>query len=413
MGMASAHLANPLLATGAELFAMVGYLRETATHNNVPYLQQQLVERIRDFHTTLEGLVTPDEAGIARYCLCVLLDETVLSTPWGSEGVWSERSLLIHFHQEAWGGEKFFQILANLLRAPAQNLRLLEFLHVCLSLGLEGKFRVLDRGAERLQQVTNELYATIRNQRGDFEADLSPHWPGVMLAHRLSQMVPLSILIGGACLLMLAIYFFFAYALRAAVAPELADLKAVGRAVTLPMLPEKVIPPAIPIPVPVPVPVAPPPAPPVAVAPEPKLRAFLAPEVKAGLVEVVEEDGTTLITVKGDGLFPPGSDVVRKEQLPLLRRIGVALNRETGEILVTGHTDSVPIHNERFPSNQKLSEERAKAVMKILAQEVEAHPRLHAEGRGEGEPIAPNMTAEGRARNRRVEIALLSLLPKP
>ena len=57
----------------------------------------------------------------ARYCLCTVLDETVAETPWGGSGVWSRHSLLVTFHNEAWGGEKFFQLLAKLAQNPQQH----------------------------------------------------------------------------------------------------------------------------------------------------------------------------------------------------------------------------------------------------------------------------------------------------
>lgn len=54
----------------------------------------------------------------ARYCLCTALDEAAALTPWGSSGVWSSNGLLVTFHNETWGGEKFFRLLARLSQKP-------------------------------------------------------------------------------------------------------------------------------------------------------------------------------------------------------------------------------------------------------------------------------------------------------
>ena len=80
-----------------------------------------------------------EQVKIASYFLCSLIDETVLNTPWGNQSNWGHHSLLIQFHNEAWGGERFFQILDRLKQQPAQGLNLLELAYLCLSLGFEGK----------------------------------------------------------------------------------------------------------------------------------------------------------------------------------------------------------------------------------------------------------------------------------
>jgi type VI secretion system protein ImpK len=56
----------------------------------------------------------------ARYVLCTTLDEVVLNTPWGRASQWSENSLLITFHNEAWGGEKFFELLDSVVPTRAR-----------------------------------------------------------------------------------------------------------------------------------------------------------------------------------------------------------------------------------------------------------------------------------------------------
>ena len=89
----------------------------------------------------------------------------------------------------------------------------------------------------------------------------------------------------------------------------------------------------------------------------------------------------------------------------LFVRIGDALAQVKGKVEVVGHTDNAPIRTLRFPSNWELSKARAESVTTLLAGRV-PRPRIEANGRGETEPVASNDTADGRARNRRVEIVL-------
>ena len=132
---------------------------------------------------------------------------------------------------------------------------------------------------------------------------------------------------------------------------------------------------------------------------------FLAKEIAAELVAVRDEKNKSVVTIRGDGLFEPGSASVSARYLPLLENIAIALNSVKGQVQVIGHTDNRPIRSLRFPSNWHLSEERARAVMRILTQTVPTD-RLSAEGRADAEPIADNASPEGRSRNRRVEITL-------
>ncbi|MFL6662633.1 MAG: type VI secretion system protein TssL, long form, partial [Rhizobacter sp.] len=145
--------------------------------------------------------------------------------------------------------------------------------------------------------------------------------------------------------------------------------------------------------------------PPAAPAPAPRLAAFLKPEVDAGKVTVQDYADRSVVTIRGDGFFEPGSADIAGRVKPLLARIAEALNQTPGAVLVTGHTDNQPIRSLRFPSNWHLSQERATAVKSLLAATV-APARLRAEGRADSEPIESNADAAGRAKNRRVEITL-------
>jgi type VI secretion system protein ImpK len=147
----------------------------------------------------------------------------------------------------------------------------------------------------------------------------------------------------------------------------------------------------------------PPPPPPQAKAP--RLAGLLKPEIAAGLVEVQDLADRSVVTIKGDGFFEPGSAEIAGGVRTLLPRIAQALADLPGQVLITGHTDNQPIRTLRFPSNWHLSQERADAVKGELARTVKRE-RLRSEGRADSEPLTDNNTPAGRARNRRVEITL-------
>ena len=79
------------------------------------------------------------------------------------------------FHNETWGGEKFFQLLARLSQNPREHILLLEMINYCLLLGFEGRYRVLDNGRTQLETIKQRLWQMIRGVRGSYPPPLSPH----------------------------------------------------------------------------------------------------------------------------------------------------------------------------------------------------------------------------------------------
>jgi type VI secretion system protein ImpK len=157
------------------------------------------------------------------------------------------------------------------------------------------------------------------------------------------------------------------------------------------------------------------PAAPAAPVPAPaRLAGFLAPEIAQGLVSVRESAERSVITLRGDGMFGSGSAEVQDKVAPLLARIGDALKTLPGKVVVVGHTDNTrPGLSARYPSNYDLSKARASGVMRVLAERAGPADRYSAEGRGDTEPQAANDTAANRARNRRVDIVVLTPAAAP
>ncbi|WP_417660868.1 type IVB secretion system protein IcmH/DotU [Pseudomonas sp.] len=183
---------NPLVAAASPLLSEVVRLKHSYEHEDLSSLHQRLSSAIRLFeHTSLNEGADNSQVMAARYVLCTVLDEAVVTTAWGNESQWSKMSLLSSFHNETFGGEKFFLLLERLARNPVKHLPMLELMYLCLSLGFEGKYRVLPRGMLELEAVRDSLYRQIRQLRGDIPRDISPHWEGLKDArNRLVRIVP-------------------------------------------------------------------------------------------------------------------------------------------------------------------------------------------------------------------------------
>ena len=380
---------NPLVSAAMPLLAAAPRVRHTARHPNPGALKEALADGIRKFEAQARAQGVPNEQVIAgRYILCTFLDESAASTPWGGSGAWSANSLLVLFHNETWGGEKVFQLMGKLAENVQGNRPLLELLYVVLALGFEGRFRVVDNGQTQLDAVRGRLAGLLR-QGQTSEKALSPHWEGAAeRAHRLSDGVPVWVLATVTVMVLALVWAGFKTWLSYAADPLFAQLqglevKTVQFTATQP---------------------PPPPPPPAA---KPRLAGLLKPEIAAGLVEVQDLADRSIVTIKGDGFFEPGSAEIASGVRTLLPRISEALGQLPGQVLVTGHTDNQPIRTLRFPSNWHLSQQRADAVRHELSRTVQAQ-RLRAEGRADSEPVTDNDGPAGRSRNRRVEITLFN-----
>jgi type VI secretion system protein ImpK len=384
---------NPLEAAAAPLLSLIMRLKNTPTHPDPEQLRLKMIEEIKAFtHNAGHQGIHEKIVFRARYVLCTTLDEVVLNTPWGRASEWSENSLLVTFHKETWGGEKFFELLDAILPDPRKNLHLLELMYLCLAFGFQGRYRLLDDGRSRLEEQRERAYNAIRTARGEFERELSPHWRGVVNQRNpLIRYVPLWVVAAVAAALLLMAYAIFNWRLNNASDPVLTALSGIrGEAVA----------------------VGRPPAP---LKPNVNLtqvtrnlRTFLEPQIRQGLVAVVEEADKTTVRIRGDGLFESGKTEVKPAIYNLLQQIGAELNKVQGKVLVTGHTDNVPIRTLQFPSNWHLSKARADSVVQILAA-ANANPgRFIGEGHADTEPVAPNDSPQNRALNRRVDIILLA-----
>jgi len=134
----------------------------------------------------------------------------------------------------------------------------------------------------------------------------------------------------------------------------------------------------------------------------------LAPLVQDGSVSVTQSVQGIAIEINASVLFSPGHAQLAESSMQTLRAVAAVVQGHEHEIHVEGHTDNMPIHTLHFPSNWELSTARASSVVRLFIENGVNPYRLTALGYGENRQVASNETPEGRARNRRVTIMIMS-----
>lgn len=140
-----------------------------------------------------------------------------------------------------------------------------------------------------------------------------------------------------------------------------------------------------------------------------ELEQALHGEIARHQVSLRREADGLVVSLREFGFFDSGSAAIKPESLPALDRIASILAIRTCRLRIEGHTDNVPIHTAQIASNWELSTDRATELVRLLIVGHRFAPeRLSAAGYAEYHPIASNLTAQGRAQNRRVDIVILS-----
>jgi chemotaxis protein MotB len=138
-----------------------------------------------------------------------------------------------------------------------------------------------------------------------------------------------------------------------------------------------------------------------------RIRTDLRTELFAKTLNVALREGRIVVSFPDHAAFDTASATLAPGFLPVLDKLASALERTEGDIVVSGHTDSVPITGGRFRSNWELSAARAVSVIEYWRSHAALDERrLTAAGHSATRPLSDNDTEEGRARNRRVEIAI-------
>lgn len=371
---------NPLVRAASPLLILAGQLRGAVSSMDVADLRRQTLSEIRQFETEARALGVPNDTIVAaRYVLCATLDEAALATPWGSQSEWAQHPLLVAMHREAWGGEKFFEMLERMSANPDRYIDLMELQYLALALGFKGKYHLDPRGFEKLAAIQHELYRKIRQQRGASPEELSIAWRGVEdRRNPIIRYVPWWVVAVAALAIAGVLFVVYQRRLAYTAEPLQVALSKIGDEV-----------------------VTPPPPP----APGPTLKQLLRAEEAAGLLTVTERGGESIVTLPSGDLFASASATLNPAHESTIMRVGAAINQLPGRVQVIGHTDDQPLKTVSFPNNVELSRARAANVVRVLQRAVTGRTVFVATGRGSEEPAyVPASDPQNRARNRRVEI---------
>jgi type VI secretion system protein ImpK len=244
-------------------------------------------------------------------------------------------------------------------------------------------------GKRAHQELMDSAYRALEHPKSLSAHELSPHWRGEAAPQRkIGLWGPLALAAGAAAVVLLVVYLIARLVLVQTGGPAMAALRAVNP--DQPMRLSRAAPAATPM----------------ASSQAERLRQFLAPEIAQHLVTVDEDAASVRVRTTVGELFQSGSDQLTAGRKPLFDRIAAALETEPGPVRIEGHADSDRVSGLAFPDNFALSSARADVVAAMIKAGLSDPARVSAEGYGDGQPIASNATAEGKAQNRRVEIVI-------
>lgn len=195
---------NPMIDAASPLLGMTQRLRDITHLDNARQLYQQVVNDIMAIERILEahGYDTGSLLSF-RYVLCTFIDELAMQHPWSSQNTWGTHSLLVRFHNEAWGGERTYILLERLMREPDRYKDLLEFIYLCFCLGFRGRYKVAKAGNDdEFNRIFRRLHNVITSVKNETNANTVLH-QGVLrkatyrLNNRLSlKQLTLAVIVG-------------------------------------------------------------------------------------------------------------------------------------------------------------------------------------------------------------------------
>ncbi|MDR1057492.1 MAG: type IVB secretion system protein IcmH/DotU [Coxiellaceae bacterium] len=176
---------NPMIGACDQLLNLVIILKTAEFPEDSDKFLHDLAHEIRSFEHQAQIANYPSNIIIAaRYALCSLLDEVITLTPWGQKNHWSEKDLLSLFHNEKYGGSRFFSIIDRALEDITNNLHLIELLYLCLNLGFTGKYQEVKSGKSELLAITNKLYQIISQHNNRNAKNLLIHETNSQIQHK-------------------------------------------------------------------------------------------------------------------------------------------------------------------------------------------------------------------------------------
>lgn len=381
---------NVMLAEAGPVLALAAGMRSGRLRTPLPQFHRQATQAITSFERAIAAHYSEETRQRAKYAVCATIDDVAQNLPgMGHDGAeWARRSMVVSFFRENIGGDRFWQLVDDMLRTPSDNRDIIELFHACLAAGFEGRFRVMPDGKRRLHEIMARLQGALEHVRSLSMLEMSPKWRGEKAPlGKVGLWTYVAIAAAAAAAVLLLVYIVLrlllmsageapAGKLSAAMPDDRLRLSRSGGAVT----------------------------PPGPSAQAGALATFLKPEIDQKLVTVEEDASTVRVRTTVGQLFKSGSDQLDPGRDVLFQRIGKAIETQKGAVTIEGHTDSDKIASLAFPDNTALSQARADTVGKIIKATLSDGSRVITKGMGDGTPIASNDTADGKSKNRRVEV---------
>lgn len=337
--------------------------------------------------------VPPEDIDTARYALAATADDIVQTVPGEDPQYWQQFSMAAELLGDRSAGIGFFARLEQVMAYPTQRKNILELMLTCLSLGFEGRYRAEPNGAVTLMRIRAEVYQRFRHHEKRPTSDLSHKWLPVLLGgRRRNSSMPLWVVASVAAGMVVALFATLSYLLSTDARAASDEIIALHSNVPPPVIEggeDTVVYEAAPT------------------GQLERIQGLLAPQIEAGIMEVLEEGDWILIRLGSALRFASGSPDLLEDYTELMAQIAQVLEVEPGEVLIEGHSDNVPMRGSgRFKTNEALSEARAQTVADLLSVKLSTPERLSVVGVGPADPIDDADTAEARAKNRRVEVLL-------
>ena len=369
---------SPLLEAAQPLLRALSDMPEQiADLSNVEMLKTTLKSQINLFSIVCDEVNIPwKKMAIVRYCLCTALDEAAHTTAWGLESGWSQSNLLNHFEGDNDGGNKFFLLIGRLSMNPSEFADVLEVLLRILGLGFEGRYSIVEEGDRQLTKIRQRLLTLIQSTRETTLSLLSPHGLQPHAPVRREKMiVPVRLTALCTGMVVAAAFIGCKYWLSMRADGLRNDIYLMQNIkVTTPQLKMLL-----------------------------RLAVLLRKEINQQLLSVDETQKQSKVVLHGDSLFLSGSIKVQPQMVNVIERVAREVRRVNGDVVIVGHTDNTPIHRPGLENNEVLSEKRAAEVASYFTAAGLPASKVKVQGVGSSQPLASDDTAQGRAKNRRVE----------
>lgn len=373
---------NKLLFYGSDLINLASNIRTLEPRNTVEQLRHDIDNLIKQFDLKLaQQSISQEIALTARYLLCCLIDEHILSTPWGIDSSWSYQTLLSKYHNETSGGEKFFLIVNKLMEQQQRNIDLIELSYVCFALGFRGKYRLSQTGDNDILQISNMLYQPISLYR-PVGADLSPSWKASESeVSNIEKRIPPSLLFMVLAFICVAVYIALISSLHAQSSPLYERVESIGWK-NLSIQTTNTEPSAD------------------------KLQQ-MAQDISTRLSQYIENnkitvdvsENTVILRFISTQLFSSGSARVNLQELPAVNDLVPVILTHTDSVIIVGHTDSTG----RADSNWVLSRQRAEAIEIWIKTANTTITQINTRGVADTQPLVSD---KSQSQNRRVELIL-------